>query len=418
MKCIAILSAGSRGDVHPFAALGRAIQDRGLAVRLLTFHPFRKFITELGLEFFPVSDPMDTLKSSADWHRWQSPEIDLPRKLMALRSLIVQSHQPFIRMLDESINGCADCDAIVSSTSGFAGPHIAEKLSLPFCWAFLQPETPTGLFPHYMTPSPRSLGSLVNRATYSAAGWTFQALFGNTVNAWRQKSLGLAPSATGIFGGRNSPPVLYGFSRHVIAKPPDWDERTHITGYWFVGADAEWTPSPEIASFLANGAPPIAVCLDSMKAKADVLDLITSATGQTGQRAVVVTSGQSYSLRKVSDHIFTTSYAPFEWLFPKVAAVVHHGGAGTAASALRAKRPSILVPGFFDQAFWANTMYRLGAAPAPLFGHTLSVRTLTSGIEAVIGRPGYRQRAAILGERIAEEDGAGSAADLILRYFS
>ena len=418
LKRIAILSAGSRGDVYPYAALGRAIQSRGCTVRLVTFTPFGELVTGQGLEFFPVSDPMVAVKSSDDWHRWQSSDTDLPRKLWALRRLLKQCQQPFTQMLDECLDACRDCDAILSATSGFAGPHIAEKFALPFSWAFLQPETPTSHFPHYLSPWSRSLGEFVNYATYAVASGCFQVLFGNTVARWREKSLGLRPSRASVVPGSKSSPVLYGFSRHVVAKPADWDERKHVTGYWILNSEASWSPSREFSSFLDEGPPPIAVCLNAIQGRPDILDVIACATRQTGQRAAILTGGKAVQPGRNFNHVITVDYAPHEWLFPRVTAVIHHGGAGTTAAALRAGQPSILVPSFFDQSFWANAVYRLGASPAPLSPHRLSVENLAIAIHEVITRPQYRQRTSSLGERISEEDGAGSAAEIFLRSLS
>src|ERR1700675_1705718 len=218
MKRIAILSAGSRGDVYPYAALGRAIHERGFEVRLVTFEPFRELVNGLGLEFFLIRGPMDEIKSSPEWHSWQSSEISLPRKIWALRHMLEECRQPFLHMMDECLDACSGCDAIVSSSSGFAGPHIAEKFGVPFFWALLQPETPTRLFPYYMTPWSRSMGKILNRSTYSVASGGFRLLFGDILAQWR-KSLKLAPRSVNIVGSHTSGPVVYGFSTHVIAKP-------------------------------------------------------------------------------------------------------------------------------------------------------------------------------------------------------
>ena len=332
-------------------------------MRLVTFAPFGEFVTGQGLDFVPVSDPMAAVKSSDDWQRWQSSDTNLPRKLWALRRLLQQCQRPFTQMLDECFEACRDCDAIVSATSGFAGPHIAEKLGLPFCWAFLQPETPTRIFPHYMSPWSRSLGRFANYASYAVASGCFQVLFGNTIARWRDKNLRLQPNRASVIPGSNSSPVLYGFSRHVVAKPPDWDERKHVTGYWFLNSDASWSPSRELSSFLADGPPPIAVCHNAIKGGPDFLEVVTDATHQSGQRAVILTGGKAEQPGRDSNQVITVDYAPHEWLFPRAAAVIHHGGAGTTAAALRAGRPSIMVPSFFDQSFWANAAYRLGVSP-------------------------------------------------------
>ena len=416
MKSIAVISAGSRGDVYPYAALGRALQERGWAVRLITFAPFRELVNGHGLEFFSLCDPTAALKSSSAWRCWQSSQVSLPRKLWALRHVMEQCRQPFVRMLDECLEACSGCHAIVSSSSGFAGPHIAEKLGLPFFWALLQPETPTQWFPYYLSPWSRSLGKLVNRSTYFAARRSFQFLFGDIFAQWR-RSLQLAPRSVNTISSRTTTPVLYGFSRHVISKPADWNEHTHVTGYWFLDSAADWTPPEKLSQFLEDGPAPLAVCLSSINGKPDLLHTVQHAVHQTGQRAVVITSG-SIARYLESSGVLTIDFAPYGWLFPKVTAIVHHGGAGTSAAALRAERPSILVPGFFDQSFWANTLYRLGVAPVPLSPHNITVHNLANAIHMVMTQSKFRQQAQRLGQGICAEDGSFSAAEILLQYLS
>src|SRR5208283_4942931 len=136
-----------------------------------------------------------------------------------------------------------------------------------------------------------------------------------------------------------------------------------------------------------------------IKGSREFPDVVTGAVRQTGQRAVVLAGGTTAEAERDSKHVITIDYAPHDWLFPRATAVIHHGGAGTTAAALRAGKPSILVPGFFDQSFWANAVYRLGVSPAPFSPHRLSVENLTAAIHDVTTRPQYRQQASWLGER-------------------
>jgi UDP:flavonoid glycosyltransferase YjiC (YdhE family) len=386
------------------------LQLQGCAVRLVTLAPFRELVTGLGLGFSPVNDPLTALKSSGYWHSWQSSTTALPRKLWALRQLLRLCDEPFMHMLDECLEGCSGSDVVLSAITGFGGPHIARKLGAPFCWAYLQPETPTRCFPHYLSPWSRSFWGSLNRATYSAAQWGFEMLFGSAISRWRGKNLRLPRSS-----GDEAMLVLYGFSNFVIPRPPDWDERTHVTGYWFLNPPAPWSPPPELQNFLAEGPVPFAVCLASIKGWPDAVDVVIRATRKTGQRAVIL-GGQAARQDRPCNHAMLIDFAPYEWLFPRVTAVLHHGGAGTAAAALRAGRPSIVAPSFFDQSFWANRMHRLGVAAAPLPPHRLSVENLAAALALLVDHPEYARHAARLGEKISAEDGAASAAGILLRH--
>ncbi len=163
-------------------------------------------------------------------------------------------------------------------------------------------------------------------------------------------------------------PVIYGFSPSVVQKPPDWGDHVEITGYWFLDRQPGWQPPADLADFLAAGAPPVYIGFGSMSTRKpqETTELVLRALSRDRQRGLLLTGWGGLSEIDLPDYVFKIEFAPHDWLFPQMAAVVHHGGAGTTAAGLRAGIPTIIVPHFIDQPFWGQRVADLGAGPQPI----------------------------------------------------
>jgi UDP:flavonoid glycosyltransferase YjiC (YdhE family) len=208
---------------------------------------------------------------------------------------------------------------------------------------------------------------------------------------------------------------LYGFSTHVVPRPTDWDESVHVTGYWFLEGSADWHPPDELAAFLTSGPPPVYVGFGSMGAleSGDTAGIVLEALRLAGQRGVVLTGAGEGIRHKTPDNILAVGTVPHDWLFPRVAAVVHHGGAGTTAAGLRAGVPSVLVPVFADQPFWGRRVADLGVGPEPIPHCRLAAERLARAIGLAVSDEPMRRRAAELGRAIRAEDGVSRAVRLV-----
>jgi UDP:flavonoid glycosyltransferase YjiC (YdhE family) len=285
----------------------------------------------------------------------------------------------------------------------------------------LQPFGRTRAFPSALMPARLSLGAGFNALSYRVVEQAMWLPWRRTTNAWRRRTLEL-PSlpVAGPWAGmyRAGFPCLYGFSPVVLPPPGDWPP-THVeTGYWFLDADPGWVPRPALERFLASGDPPLSIGFGSMGMGfgSRGLLLMVKALELSGLRAVVSAGGQDiHRLSHAgSGRVFLDEDVPHAWLFPRVAAVVHHGGAGTTAEGLRAGVPSIVFPVAADQYFWAERIASLGAGPRTVSrgGMTpeamagLFTRTVTDGV--------MRERVRRIGEKIRAENGVARAIEALL----
>jgi UDP:flavonoid glycosyltransferase YjiC (YdhE family) len=322
------------------------------------------------------------------------------------------------QLVEEAWEACADADAVIGSfTSDAYALAIAEKRDIPVLSAPLQPVLVATRDGRAMVSAPfPDRVSRVNAAFGRAVIETFPwLLYGKHVNAFRRR-LGLpSHGLRQDIAARRHLTVLHGVSRHVMPRPADWPGGFHVCGYWFLDEGHDWQPPAALVDFLEAGPPPVGIGFGSMTGHepAGTTRLLVDAVRQSGQRAVLLAGWAGLGGSSLPPEVLGLAEAPHAWLFPRLAAVVHHGGAGTTAAGLAAGVPSVVVPHFADQFYWGRRVHALGVGPRPLPRHRLTSEGLAVAIRAAVTDQGMRQRAAALGARIREEDGLREAVAIV-----
>jgi sterol 3beta-glucosyltransferase len=410
---ISIITIGSRGDVQPYIALGSGLQKAGHRVQLVADELYKESIEERNLSFAPIyTNPKkffdeDIFKTGKNIFRF-SKQIRRQYKIIG--------HRHFREVLDALVN----VDVILFSPLASAAFHIAELKKIPCIGAYLQPVTPTKEFgPTFLPELPLLIPfrNLINWQLFRLNNKIYFYLIKDVVNECRKEVLKIAPLPWKVYSNADlsGMPILYGFSNNIIPRPMDWKENIHITGYWFLENKRSWQPPQDLVQFIESGTPPIYFGFGSMidKEISTVVNIITAVLKRTNQRGIISSGwNESYNF-EVSSDVFMVNDVPHEWLFPKMAAVVHHGGAGTTAAGLKAGVPSIVVPFSFDQPFWGNRVFKLGAGPKPIPRKRLTVDNLAKAINLVIKSKRYSMTARRIGEKIQAEDGVCNAVKII-----
>lgn len=416
---IAIIALGSRGDVQPYVALGAGLQAAGHAVRLVTHENFAPLAAAHGLESHTVRGDVQAVAESEEMRALLAKG----NFLAITRRTAQEAKRAMEHWAEDGLAACRGVELIVAGIGGlFIGLALAEKLDVPFMQAYLVPFTPTGEFPGVLLPValPR-LGGGFNRLSHRLVRQVMWQGSRAADKVARRQVLDL-PAAP-LPGPFNSPrlrrmPVLYGFSPAVVPRPADWEANTHVTGYWFLDSAAGWTPPPALAEFLDAGPPPVYVGFGSMASRQpeETADLVLRALAEAEQRAVMLSGWAGLRADRLPPSVLMVESVPHAWLFPRVAAVVHHGGAGTTAAGLRAGVPSIVIPFFGDQAFWAGRVWALGVGPEPIPRQKLTAAWLAEAIRQAVTDDALRRRAADLGATIRTEDGVGRAVALLASF--
>ncbi|KAH8657897.1 putative glucosyl/glucuronosyl transferase [Xylariales sp. PMI_506] len=427
---------GSRGDVQPFVALGKVLKDTyGHRVRLATHPNFKDFVQENSLEFFSIGGDPSRLMASM---------VTNPSLLPSFRSLRNGDVSQRRRDVAEYIQGCwrscykagdgmglraADpgsepeaipfvADCIIANPPSFAHIHCAEKLGIPLHIMFTMPWSPTQAFPHPLAniQSSNTDPQLTNYVSYAMIEvLTWQGL-GDIINRFRAKCLNLDPVSVVWAPGmlqRLKVPHTYCWSPALIPKPKDWGPPISVAGFYFLDLASNYTPPPDLQSFLDAGPPPVyigfgSIVLDDPNA---MTELIFEAVRKTGQRVLLSKGwgGMGANELRIPDGVFMLGNVPHDWLFKQVSCIVHHGGAGTTAAGIAAGRPTLIVPFFGDQPFWGAMVARAGAGPPPIPHKKLTADNLADAIRFCL-KPESLERARELANKIVAERGSDMGA--------
>jgi sterol 3beta-glucosyltransferase len=417
---VTIVGIGSRGDVQPYLALGVGLARRGHRVTLATHEVFRSSVQASGISFAAVAGDPVAIVAAAD--RWLST--GRARDLLPGARYFMHAQGPlFDAMLTDYWRIAQGSDLLIYSTVAFPVWSVAERLGIPGIAACLQPLHRTREFPIIALSGVPRLGAHFNESSYAVAGqiaWQSQR---RRVNAWRRDTLGLpAVPWRGPFarGGlhRLPGPTLYGYSPLVVARPSDWGPDVHVTGYWVLSPGADWRPPPALERFLGAGPPPVYIGFGSMTPQhADRLTTIAvDALSRTGQRGVLLSGWGQLGSGPLPATVIVVRDIPHEWLFPRMRAIVHHGGAGTTGAALRSGVPAVVVPLGFDQPFWGRRVAALGVGGDSISRHKLSAGRLAYAIDRAIRDDAMRARAAQLGAALRAEEGVEAAVGLVEHY--
>ncbi len=411
---ITIIAGGSRGDVQPYIALGKGLLDAGHTVRLLSSDDFQDLVADYGLEFFSTGGSAQAVAQE------MQQRVEQGQMLKVLREMSKASEHQAVQAAEKGLIACEGSDLILGGLSGlFSGASLSEKLEIPLMLAYLVPFTPTNAFSGPLAPLPQMpLTRWLNKPSHSITQQMMWQSFRSADAKAREQVLHLPPTSFwGPFSSltRQKRPILYGYSPQVLPHPSDWDASQHITGYWFLEPPQGWEPPADLLRFLQAGPPPVYIGFGSMSSSKpeEAADMALQALARTGQRGVLYAGWGGLKKDQLPDTVFMAGSLPHTWLFPRMAAVVHHGGVGTTAAGLAAGVPSIITPFFADQPFWGRQVYDLGVGPKPIPRKRLTADNLTEAIQRAISDTGMRKKAASLGERIRAENGVAEAVAII-----
>ncbi len=417
---ITMIAIGSRGDVQPLVALGLGLRSKGHEIAVVTHAIFEQVVRGHGLGFFLINaDPKKTLESRDGQEALKNGSNPL-RSWISFCRMVRPS---FIQTGLDCLNACEGSDLIVYSPfSTFFTIHVSEKLSIPSVAAYLAPAHPTKRIPSFLSPTQANLGRMLNLLSWKIYEVMTWLPYRAVMNELRRRYLDLPPLGIASLQSRRRKDdlVLYGISPSVFPKPPDWGENIKVTGYWFLENETGWSPPVGLEEFLSRGKPPVYVGFGSMTLHdpQSVTDMVLRALKLSNQRGVLLNGWGRLGGRDLPDGVIRIDWAPHNWLFSRMAAVVHHGGAGTTASVLRAGKPSVVLPFFVDQPFWGRRVSELGVGPNPIPIRKLTAERLAASINIAVNSAEIQDHATELSEKIRTEKGVANAVELIENLLS
>lgn len=406
---IVLTTVGSRGDVEPYLALAVGLQRAGHEVLLSSAARFALDAHTHGVPYAPTSDSLFDLMEEPLVLAAMETMTDVVQMVRQAPRLVRLAGEVQRTLVAESWEALQDAtpDVVVFHPKAFWGPAFAAHLGATAILAPLQPfYISTGERPLPGAPQ-LPFGAAYNRLTYSPVRFGVAASARRYLADWRRQTGGRNPN--GVV------PTVHGFSRHVVPEPEDWPAWATTAGYWFLEKEADL--APDLSAFLEAGPAPVYVGFGSMAGRKPerTTQIVLEALQRAEVRGIVATGWGGIG-NVAGDDLFVVEGAPHELLFPRCAAVVHHGGVGTTAAGLRAGRPSVVCPFFGDQPFWGRCVQNLGAGPAPLLQKTLTAEALAEAIRAAVSSDSIREHAEAVGTAIRAEDGIEAAVQFVERW--
>jgi sterol 3beta-glucosyltransferase len=413
---ITMMAFGSRGDVQPFLALAVALRERGHEVTLAAPGDFEALIGAYGIPYIRI--PISTMEAGQTEFGKRVARGITPATLIALwREVIPEMRRALLASTYEIAEAARGADLLFAH--GFTVPlaySIHQHVQVPLVLSIAAPVVSSrqySVFPPL--PFGQRFFNPLSQEILVRLVLSYQIAPMNTY----RREVGLPKLSAGNAAhllSKAQLPVLMHYSRHLFPTPSDWNANVHVLGAWTLPAPADWTPPDALSAFLAAGEPPVFFGFGSMPVHdpAQVGRTISEALRMANLRGVL--QAGIGGLTHEDKHIITIGDAPHDWLFPRMAAVVHHGGSGTTHAALGAGKPALIVPFMADQPFWARRIVERGVGVAPIKPKKLTPENLAAALRTLTGDSALHQRAAEMGALLRAEDGLATACTLVEQY--
>jgi sterol 3beta-glucosyltransferase len=397
---IGIIAVGTRGDVQPCIVIGNSLQAEGHTVTLIAGGGFAETITKHGLGFIDVGVDIRAVMSGATGRSWVGGSRWL--ELYHIRQTFMAVAQPIIGQLIAHI---PTFDVVITGLTMLPVTlPVAQYAGIPLINLLFAPVYPSQAgTANLIAVRPRATSrlNLITQPLMLRGMW----YVGGEAAQITCEQLGMPPITYDTFvDAWLETPTVIAVSPLIAHPPPDYPDHVQVTGFLFQDM-LVWYPPPDLEAFLNAGPPPIYIGFGSMAGYRNTSPLPMILKALDGRRAVINRGWAAIATEPVPDSVFVLDDAPHGWLFPRMAAIVHHGGAGTTAVGLRSGVPSVIIPHIADQPFYGRRVHELGCGPAPIPRRGLNARKLKHALDQVLHDAQMRSRAANIGQAIANEEG-------------
>lgn len=414
MSHIVLTTIGSFGDLHPKIAIALELRKRGHDVVFATHKEYQGKIEALGFEFHRMRPDNTALGDPQEMARMM--DLKTGTEYVICNWVCANLRETYTDLM----NSAKDADFIIASEGVMVARLVAEKLGIGWAFAVLQPASFLSVYDPSVIPvypflaKVRGLGSIVNRGIIQLSKVIAKS-WAEPIHQLRHE-LGLPPLVGNPFiDDKYSPYLVLAMFSSAFAKPqPDWAAHTVVTGFAFYdGSEGGAELIPELKQFLDAGEPPIVFTLGSaaVMTPGRFYQESIQAAKLLNRRAVLLI-GKNTPPENLSQDILAVSYVPYSQIFPRACAIVHQGGIGTTAQALRAGRPTLVMPYSHDQPDNAARVERLGTSRT-ISRKQYSASRVAKTLGELLENPNYATKAAEIGRIIQVENGVGIACDAI-----
>jgi len=394
-----LLCIGSHGDIRPYIALGIGLKEKGHEVTIASHAKARLLSEKYGLKFKLVEGDLTEMigKERGQEILWGGKG----KKWLQFFSIMKEFKRVLEIQLPASLEASSDADVLIYSPASFAGPHLGEYFSIPSFLMQLQPDAPTKQHSSCLFSGLGKLGKIGCLLSHFLAKQQLWQPIRKDINKWRQNHLGL--KKLGFFGPQ-SLPTLITFSPALIPRPNDWKEHVSMTSFCRIQNEKEWTPSQTLSDFFSSGEV-LYVGFGSLTEAChpSIVEKIIEVLRKKKIKTIISAHFPTLNQMTLPPWIYPIDYAPHDWLFPKVSAVVHHGGVGTLAAGLYAGKPTLIIPFLVDQPHWGQFVEERLLGPKPLSAFSFTKETFEQRLDQLLNNPKYKENAKTIQNALCDE---------------
>ena len=409
---IVLSTWGTTGDVYPFVALSERLVAAGHDIRVCASSFYQNRFAKVGVDFYAVGVPFNF----DQFHEFMDDLVQIRNPLeSAIRIVKDGILADAEEWYQDCLRGMEGYDLAICHSADVPGQEAAIKNKLPwltvsYCPGFIK----TADDSPYPAPN---LGLHLNRLAWKVAEWLIRKRADPAFNQFIASVGGQKRRLVGVESMYSRQLNLLAASPHISPPPSDLPKNHRYTGAWFLD-ESDYKVPTALQDFLNNEARPVIISFGSMGGTRaiETTQILIEAVELSGQRAIIQAGWGNLQLPESPQSIYFAEYVPHNFLFRQGTCVVHHGGAGTTASACRAGVPSIVIPHLADQPYWGKRLHKLGVATRPLYRCDMTAGKLTRRIRETTSSKSMAEKARALGEKISAEDGLGTAIKLIVAF--
>lgn len=402
---IALVTSGTRGDVQPVMVLAGGLVNAGHEVTVCGPPNAAREATNQAYRFVGVGNDMEEFAA-----RIPDPVRRPVAAAYALQECMRQDTHSHFAALPDIVRGH---DVVVGASLAVATVSVAEAAGVPFGFLLFCPQLFRSRHHPPLFVRDHARGKRANAALWWIHTTLFNAGLKGVYNRERQR-LGLRPIQD-LWCCHMGTRIIAAWDRALAPVPDDVGAQCDQVGY--LRLPATGALDAKLLAFLEAGPPPIYIGFSSMMEENPdaTTELIRQAVGVANVRVVLGRGWAGLGQGDLGDNVFCTADVPHALLFPHMAGVVHHGGAGTTAYAARAGVPQLVVPHVSDQFYWAQRVGVRALGPPAMWRNTLTATTLATALTRLISSPRFNDNARVLAAELASQDSLAQAVRAVQR---
>jgi len=417
MKAI-LFSIGTRGDIEPFLAIAQLLNDKKWDVLCVFPEQFRETVESMGLSFKGFNREFLELMDGKDAKMFMGGQGSIFKRF----GILVRMSRAGIKLSKEII----DLQHRIQLEENADRVIYHPKCNYALVWGMSNPGktimvSPIPFMAHpidHLTALGNNYGKLLNRLSFWVTNTMKAIVLKSVSRQYRKDYKGIKITVSSIKKAMlEKEKTFYTISPSLFPRPDNWPEQARVVGYYERDKTVNWRPNEDLIKFLERHEKIVFITFGSMSnsSPSEKTRIIVDVLKKHNIPAVINTSwGGLVEMSERCENILFVNNIPYDWVFSKMYAIVHHGGSGTIHTALKYACPSLVVPHILDQFYWSKTISGMHLGPEGISIKNLDENIFERRLLDLMNNPSYKNNATIINEKLKTENDITRLYDIII----